>query len=325
MIKMTFLRFQQNLLLLILTTMIWSFGSTTASAQSGGLQLLGIGPDAVTLSLSESVTARRSYGASIFMNPANLAGTETLVAGASHTFWLETSGNTYFSVLTPSRYGVFGLGVLTSSVGNIEARQTPGAPIGTFDVSYYAFAGSFAREFGFLSIGATGMFLYEELYNLWATGYAFNAGVTGSFMDDRLRVGTTLLNNGKMDYLAESRSPLPTMWKSGAWSQILQLSTIGSSEIPLIAALSIDLTVPLNDEGASDGATTLTDPWVSFGLEATISDLISIRGGLRTGDTKRRFSTGIGISQGDFGFDYSYVPFETGFGVTHSLSITYRL
>ena len=325
MTKMTFLRFQLNILLLVLTTMVWSFGATSASAQSGGLQLLGIGPDAVTLSLSESVTARRSYGASIFMNPANLAGTETLVASASHTFWLETSGNTYFSVLTPSRYGVFGLGVLTSSVGNIEARQTPGAPIGTFDVSYYAFAGSFAREFGFLSVGVTGMFLYEELYDLWATGYAFNGGITGSFLDDRLRVGTTLLNNGQMDYLAESRSPLPTMWKSGVWSQILQVSTIGSSEIPLIAAVSADLTVPLNDEGASDGATTLTDPWVSFGVEATVSDLISIRGGIRTGDTKRRFSTGLGISQGDFGFDYSYVPFETGFGVTHSLSITYRL
>lgn len=322
---MTFLRFQQYFLFISISLFMLGMGSGPVVAQSGGLQLLGIGPDAVTLSLSESVTARRTYGASIFMNPANAAGTETLVASASHTFWLETSGNTYFSVITPTRYGVLGLGVLTSSVGNIEARQTPGAPIGTFDVSYYAFAGSFSREFGFLSVGATGMFLYEELYDLWATGYAFNAGVTGSFLRDRLRVGTTLLNNGQMDYLAESRSPLPTMWKTGVWSQIMQLSTVGSSEIPLIAALSADLTVPLNEEGASDGATTITDPWVSLGLEVTVSDLISLRGGVRSGDTKRRFSSGLGISQGDFSFDYSYVPFETGFGVTHSLSITYRL
>lgn len=313
-----------QILALILTSLTAISGKPDMlMAQSGGLQLLGIGPDAHSLSLSETITARRSYGAAIMTNPANMASATRYHAGASHSFWLETSGNTYFSVVAPTPYGVFGLGVLNSSVNDIEARQTPGAPIGTFDVSYYAFAGSYARKFGPLEVGITGMYLYEQLYELWATGYAITGGATVSLLEDRLRIGSTIMNNGKMDYLAESRSPLPNMWKTGAWSQVAQLSTIGTSEIPLLLAVSVDYTVPLNEEGASDGATSITDPWVSTGVELLVSDIISVRGGFRSGETKRRFSTGLGLAQGNFRFDYAYVPFETGFGVTHSLGITF--
>jgi len=169
------------------------------------------------------------------------------------------------------------------------------------------------------------MYLYEELYNLWATGYALSGGITASLLDDRLRIGSSLLNNGEMEILVDERSPLPTMWRTGVWSRVLQLSTVGSSEIPLTASLSADYTVPLNENGSSDGATAINDPWVSIGTEIIVSDLISIRGGVRTGESKRRFSAGLGIEQGSFRFDYAYVPFETGFGVTHSLGITYRL
>jgi hypothetical protein len=299
-------------------------GPLSIHAQTGGFQLLGIGPDPISLSLSEAVTARSTPGASIFFNPANTAHLTTLTASASHTFWLQTSGNTFFSAHTPSRWGVIGVGVLTSAVNNIDARRTPGAPSGQFDVSYYAFAGSFARQVGPLSFGVTGMFLYEELYNLWATGYAISGGMTASFLDDRLRIGSSLLNNGEMEVLVDSRSPLPTMWKSGIWTRFLQLSTVGSSEIPLIASISADITVPMNETGSTDGATAISEPWMSTGLEITISDLISLRSGIRTGETKRRFSSGLGIEQGSFRFDYAYVPFETGFGVTHSLGISYR-
>jgi hypothetical protein len=312
-------------LLSILTLVVFLIVPRAGMSQSGGFQLLGIGPDPISLSLSEAITARSSAGAAIFMNPANNSGITSLTASASHTFWLETSGNTFFSVHTPSRYGVFSLGVLTSSINDIEARQVPGSPSGQFDVSYYAFAGSFSRSFGPISVGITGMYLYEELYNLWATGYAISGGVTASLLDDRLRLGSSLLNNGEMEILVDARSPLPTMWRTGVWSRILQLSTVGSSEIPLTAAISADFTVPLNEDGSTDGATAITDPWVSTGVEVIVSDLISIRGGIRTGETKRRFSAGLGIEQGSFRFDYAYVPFETGFGVTHSLGITYRL
>lgn len=285
--------------------------------------MLGIGPDPVSLSLSEAVTARDLHGSAIFTNPANLSYNNRYVANASHTFWLDNSSNSHISLLIPSENGAFGLGVLTSSIRDIDARTNPGEPSGTFDVVYYAFAGSYSRDLKFVHLGVTAMYLYEQLYQLSASGYAINVGITRSFLSDRLRIGSTALNLGQMDYLAETRSPLPSIWKTGFWSEILQFSTIGSSEIPLIAALTTDFNYPLNDEGASDGASSQIDPWVSAGLEITISDIISIRGGYRSGESKRRFSSGVGVQFGNAVFNYAFVPFETGFGTTHAMSLSY--
>lgn len=296
--------------------------SEQITAQTGGLEMLGIGPEPISLSLSEAVTARNLYGASVFSNPANLVLNSNYSVTASHTFWLESSTNSHLSLLVPTSSGVFGLGVLTSSISDIEARSGPGDPSGTFDVSYYAFAGSYSRDLKYFNVGVTAMYLYEQLYNLSASGYAINLGLSKSFLNENLRFGSSILNLGQMDYLAESRTPLPTIFKAGLWSQVLQVSTVGSSEIPLIVALSADFNMPI-DNSTSEENTNPSDPWVSTGLEVTISDLISIRGGYRSGDTKRSFSSGLGVHFGSASFNYAFVPFETGFGNTHSLSLVY--
>lgn len=292
-------------------------------AQSGGLQLLGIGPDAAALSISEAGTAKLQYGASVFTNPANLGFEKRSTVTAGHTFWLENSGNSLAATVLPRRNGALGIGVLTSSISDIEARNTPGEPVGTFDVNYFAFAGAYAYRMGAVSVGVTGMFLHEQLYQQSASGYALNAGISAQLLQERLRLGTTLLNYGEMEILQETRSPLPTLWKSGFWSEVAQFSISGSNEIPVLIALSTDLSVPLNDDGASDGASSQSDPWISSGLEVTFSDLIQIRAGIRTGETKRRFSSGVGIIHRNIQFNYAFVPFETGFGLTHALSMTF--
>lgn len=311
----------QNKLILCLFVLI-TINIDTLSAQYGGLEMLGIGPEPISLSLSEAVTAVNLNGTSIFTNPANLAINSDYSITASHTFWLENSTNSHLSLMVPSRRGTFGLGVLTSSIREIEARSVPGEPAGTFDVSYYAFAGSYSRDLAFLNVGITAMYLYEQLYELSASGYAVNFGVSKSFVNENVRIGATVLNLGQMDYLAESRTPLPTIFKAGIWSRILQISTIGGSEIPLILALSADVNVPIeeDDNNISDKQ---SDSWISTGIEITISDLISIRGGYRSGESKRNFSSGIGINFGSASFNYAFVPFETGFGNTHSLSLVY--
>ncbi|MCH8495932.1 MAG: PorV/PorQ family protein [Balneolales bacterium] len=297
--------------------------SQVAMAQSGGLQLLGIGPEPTSLALAEAVTAREIGSAAIFTNPANLALEPSASATVSHTFWLQNSGNSHASVVLPTSRSSFAFGILTSSITDIEARQTPGDPSGTFDVNYYAFAGSYARNIGPVALGVSAMYLYEQLYQMSASGYGINVGASTILFDNRLRLGSAVLNMGRMDYLAETRSPLPTIWKTGFWADAVQFSVSGSNEIPIMIAISADLNVPLNDDGASDGASVQEDPWVSTGLEATISELLSFRAGIRTGDTKRRFSSGVGVHFDRVQFNYAFVPFETGFGMTHALSLKY--
>jgi hypothetical protein len=295
----------------------------TVYAQSGGLQLLGIGAEPTSLALSETVTARGNGSASIFSNPANLAFEKRASVTASHTFWIQNSGNSHASVNLPGLRGTFAFGVLTSSIGDIQAYSEPGMPTGSFDVNYYSFAGSYALKVGPVSAGISMMYLYEQLYQLSASGYGINAGLSARFLDDRVRIGSALLNAGRMELLAVTRSPLPTQWKSGVWSDLVQFSVSGSNQIPVLISLGADLTIPLNEDGASDGATNIRDPWLSTGIEVTISEMLILRTGIRTGETKRRFSTGIGVNFDSVQFNYAFIPFETGFGLTHALSLVY--
>ncbi|MCH8523540.1 MAG: hypothetical protein LAT52_03230 [Balneolales bacterium] len=290
---------------------------TTAlvQAQSGGLQLLSIGPESVSLSLSESVTAVHIGPASIFTNPAQTATDQEAAVSLSHTFWLANSGNSHAAVSIPSARYTWSFGALSSTVSDIEARQTPGAPAGTFDVNYYAFAGGLSRSFGNISAGVTAMYLYEQLFQLSASGYGFNAGLSGTLMDDRIRIGASVLNMGRMEVLAESRTPLPTVGKAGLWADVAQFSVSGSADVPVLISLVSDLHIPFNEQDNS--------MWLSGGLQATFSNIVALSAAFRTGETKRPFSTGIGITFEKLVFSYAFVPFETGFGLTHSVGMRY--
>lgn len=291
------------------------------SAQSGGLQFLNVGPEAVSLALSETVTARGLSGSALFANPATpgFDTRSTLVAG--HTFWLGNSGNSHASVTLPYRNGVWSASVVNSSISGIEARQTPGPADGDFSVSYFALTSGYARKLGPISAGVSVSYLNEQLFALQASGYALSMGLNSMWLDDRIRIGTSVVNLGRMDRLDATRSPLPKRWRTGIWSELIQFSVSGSSEIPIVVSSMIDLHVPVDaPDSAADG-----DPFVSTGLEITVSDLLAFRGGFRSGVTSRPFSTGIGLQIGNASFNYAFVPFDSGFGLTHALSLSYFL
>lgn len=304
-------------LLLIFT--VSGFWCNLVLAQSGGFQLLNIGPDATSLSLSESVSAVPLGATSLFTNPALLSNLKQSSVSLSHTFWLENSGNTHAAFAVPGRQRVLAFGVLTSAINNIEARQTPGAPAGTFDVSYYAFAAGAAQQFGPVAVGFTAMYLYEQLYQLSASGYGINIGAAAGFLDERIKIGASVNNMGKMEVLTESRTPLPTVARGGVWADIAQFSLNGSNDIPILLSLVSDIHVPINsDDALEDDAA-----WVSGGFQVTFSNLIELRAAIRSGDTKRPFSTGLGVKLDNLAFNYAFVPFETGFGLTHAIGLRY--
>jgi len=307
---------------IFLFTLILLVSATSIQGQSGGLQFLIVGPDAVSLSLSEAVTARRLHGSAMFANPAT-PGFETRSAlNAAHTFWLGNSGNSHASFVLPSGSSVWSFGILNSTISEIEARQTPGPSDGNFSVSYFALSGGYARKIGPVAAGISLTYLNEQLFALQASGYSVNFGLNSTWKDDRVRIGTSVVNLGRMEPLAETRSALPTQWRSGIWTRLIQFSTSGSSEIPIIIDSMIDVHIPIDNDSmmASDDEIR-----ISTGLEITISDLIILRAGLRSGETARPFSTGLGLNIGNARFNYAFVPFDSGFGLTHALSLTYFL
>lgn len=315
--KLTSIRFLLFTALLLVCSQQESYGQT-------GLDFLNIGPNAHSLSLSEAHTAVPLGSNSIFTNPANLLLTDQSSLGLSYTLWIADTQNTQASAAIRRDNDSFAFGVLSSVIDEFEQRDSPGQSGGSFSVQYLAVTGAYARQIAFISAGVSASYLYEQLFQQNASGYAFSFGATAELMDERLRIGTALTNAGQMSRLDIERTKVPTRWRAGFDVNAIQLSAFSGAEIPLLINFSADIVVPLEDEidTTSDNAIE-SDAFFSFGLQAELYDMIAVRGGYRTGNTVRHWSLGASISVDPIKFHYGFVPFETGFGSVHSISLQY--
>ncbi len=309
----------------LLSVLFLVFGIGTAFSQSNsGLQFLNIGPNAHSLSLSEAHTAVEAGSSSLFTNPANLMLSDQSNIAISYSLWIQDTRNTHASAMFLRENDAFSVGFLSSIIDGIEGRNNPG-PVGSdLSVTYLAVSGAYARQFGLLSVGISGSYLYEQIVQQNASGFGFSAGATASLVDDRVRIGTALTNAGRMGELINERSELPTLFRVGIDADAIQLSAFSGQEIPLLVKLSADFVMPI-DENLGENTENLLESgnYFAFGLDANLYDMINIRGGIRTGNTSRRWSLGAGIDVDPIRFHYAFIPFETGFGTVHSISLQY--
>lgn len=311
---------------ILFMVLIAGVSSTSAQQTTSGMQFLKVGPSAHSLSISQAHTGVNLGAASVYSNPAMLTRSELNTATGGYTLWLGNTSNSHASVNLPRENDAFGIGLLSSVVGNIEQRNQPGEPLGTFDVNYLSVAGSYARRVGPVSLGVTAMYLNELLFNVSASGYAFNLGAATTFLNDRISAGTVLLNLGEMQDLDIDATPLPTTFKAGIDADIIQFSVSETDEIPVLISLSSDFIQPLNDQVADEGRPDLEeiDDWfIAAGISAEIAEIITLRGGYRTGHTIRPISLGGSLMTGQLTFDYAFVPFDPGYQAVHSVAIRY--
>jgi hypothetical protein len=294
-----------------------------------GMEFINIGPNAHSLSFSEAHTAVALGSNSVFSNPANLMLSDQSSLGVSYTLWIGDTQHTQASAAVRRENDSFAIGVLSSVVDDISLRNVPGPEEGSFSVQYFALSGGYARQVSFLSLGVSGTYLYEQLFQQNASGFGFSFGSTGSFLDERLRVGSAITNLGRMSELDVQRSTVPTRWRSGLDINAVQLSSFGGTEVPLLINFSADYILPLaedelqNNEVESGASVIESSGFVALGMDAELYDVIALRGGYRSGDTIRSWSFGAGINVEPVEFHYAFVPFETGFGSVHSISLQY--
>jgi hypothetical protein len=300
----------KNLLFVILM-----MGPTALSAQTdGGLRFLSLGTDPMQLASAETMTAAARGASTLFANPALMSFEDTPSISVSNTFWIGGAYNRTAAWVAPLRFGSVGLGVLSSSISDIEARQGPGPSDGSFSVTYLAFTGGYAAQVGPLSLGVNASLLSEQLFDRSAGGYSLGAGAALQLADNRIRIGSTVAHLGKMDPLAIEASPLPSVWRTGISADILQFSVNGSSEIPIVINASSDAHVPF------DG-----DAYVSSAVTVTVSDVLAFHGGVRTGETRRPFGAGLSVIVQNIRFGYALVPFDSGFGLTHTVGLQFGI
>lgn len=245
---------------------------------------------------------------SVSLNPANLfreQGGEILL---SHSLWIQDVQTEYFSAGYPLSFGTIGLSVLSSNVANIEIRDTPGQPLGTFSARSTFLQTSYASKADTrLRFGVSGKLLYEKLYVEESIGYAFDAGVLYEPSIPGLVVGASVSNLGGMSTLVGQRSELPVQTRLG-------LSYRFGFE-------NLDITVASQ---YTTGNKTLKNN-AQVGMEINYLQMFALRMGYQTGYDARAFSAGFGVRYEWMKFDYAYIPFSFNLGNAQLFTVGFSL
>ena len=314
-----------NIKQFILSSILLFSISSASSAQQAGFDLLTIGPDAKTLGLNGTVTAELLGSASLYTNPANLVLESSSSLNATYTLWIGDLTHTHAGVNLRKGSRALAFGFLGSQVDGIPLRgNQPGPPDGSFTVSSISLSGAYAYRVGPLALGATLQYLREEYYIYNASGYAVNIGASTQIFDDRIQIGTTLLNLGSMDELRNEATTLPTTFRAGYNAELFTFTPPENQNLPISVFLKNDVVVPIKSQSGTTQGNDDNELYTSVALEFDIANIIALRSGFRTGNTVRHWSAGASVNVEAFSVNYALIPFETGFGTAHSIGISYK-
>ena len=276
-----------------------------------GMSFLKIGVGGRSLGMAETGVTQADRGTSMYYNPALVAMQPRAAISLMHNEWVEDLTTDYLGVVVPFSGWSLGVNLGLTSVDNIEVRSRPGNPEGVFDSRNFAGGVTIAFPlFDGFDAGVTAKYLFEKIYTDVAGGYAFDFGAhwmpigEGDFKT--LRLGASVANLGSMSDLRSTPTELPALMRYGA-SYDHEIETMHGGLLVEIGAVSL---------------LTEKSTHMHAGLEFRYMDMLFLRTGYQTGYDVKGFSAGLGAGYSTFRFDYAYTPFQDGFGVAHTISLS---
>lgn len=307
----------------VLFLLIFSSPLFAQQDTGSGMDFLNIAPSSYQLSIAEATSATLTGSSAIYSNPALLVMEPSSSAEVNYTLWIAEVNNQYASVNFLNEDYALGFGVYNSRSNEFEARNQPGPSQGNFSISYLSVSAAAAYKIGPFSAGITGQYLREEVFQLRANGYAFNAGIATGFLRERVRIGAVLQNLGEMSELDQLSTTLPSTFRIGAMANLVELSTPGRNDLPILLSLHTEWIKPLEELPADYTESEENDDFFSVAMSADVADLIQLRGGYKFGPTERPASFGLGLNIDPVTVNYAMVPFSTGFGMAHSIGVQF--
>lgn len=289
-------------------------GVLPAHAQDSGLRFLRFGTNAAALAMGDAAVAASQDAFSTFWNPAGLATVPTNSAAASHRIWVGDL-RTYdlAARFRAGRNGGLGLAVTAVDSGDLDGFDPTGEPTGTFSAQFVSVGLSYGRRLGPLHVGATAKYLSERIFDESASGYGFDFGAQLGLLDGGVRFGAALQNLGEMNELANIATELPLTLRAGVAAYPFHLvATDGGAVLDLSLVAEVSHLFP-------DEATRFHG-----GIGAEVLELLSFRAGYITNDDLRDLTFGGGLRYAGLVFDYAFLPFNTGFGTGHVLTLHYN-
>ncbi len=302
----------------------FSTGQLSAQDTGSGLDFLNIGPNARSLALSEATTASIIGPSAIYSNPSLLAFDPNNSVEANYTLWVSNVNNQFAALNYRHHRMAFAFGVFNSSSDGFEARDTPGPSGGSFSVGYLSVAGAIAYSRGPLAAGITTQYLREEVFQSIANGFAFSAGLSAKFMDDRILTGISIKNIGSMESLDQQSTRLPSSLNIGLNADLIEFTTSGFNDLPILVSIKGNWQKPIEENSVSDYAgNNPKESYFTIGTNINAGDLFNIQAGYRFGPTERPIGFGLGMVIEPVRVNYAIIPFSTGYGTVHSFGVQY--
>lgn len=294
---------------IFLFVLLTSAGIFAQSSGQSGLSFLKIGFGARNIAMGDIGAVSAQDVTSIYYNPANISAFTSSEIIFAHNEWIQGIRSEMLGA-SIRLFGLpFGLGINTTTVSDIEVRNTPGLPVTKFNADYFALA--FGTGFNLtddFSIGVSAKYLYEGLLSDESTGIGFDAGISYKSPFEGLEFGASFRNLGKMNPLRNEETKLPSDFRIGSVYS-MPLNGIKSE---LKAGLELQK------------YTAADDMHFNAGAEILYNNLLAIRAGYQTGYESKGISAGLGLRWGSLNFDYALTPFYLDLGTAHIVSIKFK-
>ena len=316
---------------------------TTDKRGQTGMKFLSVSVDARSAAIGSAMTAEMSGSSvSMFSNPASMGFMEGRMHSAATTMsYIADINYTQASIaFRPSQvvnYGVVGVSIVSVDygdfIGTIRANNDDGfVETGNYSPTAMALGIGYARSFGDrFSAGANIKVVYQDFGSGFATSQnfdsgevlttdeynlqsvAFDFGIVYATGFESLVIGMSARNfSGEQTYVRE-RFELPLTFQIGVSMNLVDLTSMNPDMHNI--QLHVDAQRP------RDFA-----EHIRFGLEYTLMDIVSLRGGFQQlgVSEEQGFSAGAGLKYGfgnlRFGADYAYTQFGV-FGAVNRISV----
>ncbi len=300
--------------------------STTKVATTAA-QFLKIGVGARSNAMGGAYVAMDFGIESIFWNPANIARISGMGEAAfNHSNWLVDTQYDFAAFSLNTTMGTIGLHFISFRVPEEEVR-TVLLPEGTgqvWDANSFTLGLSYARNLTTnFSIGFTGKYIQETIFNESARTFAFDLGIFYQTPWKALKLGAAITNfGGKMQLdgrdIYFNEAPVE---EDGTVNEVPAQYRMDKFEIPLSLRFGIALEAYKNETMsvllAMDGMhPNDNQESVSTGVEVGIKNLVFLRGGYRTlfmNDSEQGLTAGLGLRydtvSANFRIDYGWANY----------------
>ncbi|MCK6605086.1 MAG: PorV/PorQ family protein [Ignavibacteriaceae bacterium] len=306
-----------------------TFKSDVSKRGTTAAPFLSIGQGARAVAMGSAFAGVANDVSAVYWNPAGLTSAEGFQMMFDHTTWIaDIKYNFLAASYNLGGYGAVGFSFTSSSIGDMKVTtiDQPGGTGETFSASDVAISLAYAMQLtDRFSIGINPKFIYQSIWKMNATAFAFDIGVKYITPFDDAVLAMSISNFGtKIQLLGNSNlvlhdldpgttgnnGKIPAYLETGAWSLPLNFR-VGINYTPV----RIDrhkLTVAADASHPSDDYES-----VNLGAEYSFNNFLFIRGGYKSlflEDSEESFTLGFGVRQSLMNnaailLDYAYQSF----------------